>query len=527
MRSKSDVAQEAKEEATGRLVVGVFFFFLSLYALSGPGRIDMIDGEFRFDVAWNLVDQGRPIVRDPFLRARTGIDGARYSFYGPAGSIASVPLVWLGYLLGKSDGELARFLFNFTSAFFGAASLALLVSWWTRLGISRRRATFWALVVGCTSLLWPTSTSVFDQSQHAFFVLASVYAGTRSTESKRSLAWSMLSGTCAGVLLLYQIPYLLFAPVLALSLLDRESPRKLRLALPRFLLFALPWMLCLTVWAAYNIARFGSPADIGALPGHPLFGNPIVGLADLLVSPGKGIIWYSPIVVLQIAALPTLWRKFRALALPAGAMAVSHLLFISSMSFHGGDWCWGPRYLVTTLPLLSVGLPFLSLPQNRRWLMKPVIVAGAVVQLLAISMDHQGFFFAHSLRPWFWTDSTANFRRSQLAYRAKEIVGAISAAEVDMQRTFRPGPYPTLPTYAIFGPAPSIDAAEYPAWMKAYPVFQVPRPWPLWMSRLPANRRPVAIAPTASGLLAILALGMIYIRRSFREQDSAENGSQA
>jgi hypothetical protein len=505
------------------LVGGTFLLFLALYLLSGPGRIDIIDGQYRFEVAWNLVEQGRPIVRDIFLAARSGLDGARYSYYGLPASAAATPLVWLGFVFGGVDGELARFLFSFTSSFFAAASLTLLLHFWTRLGVSPRRAFAWTAIVGLGTLIWPLATSVFDQAQHAFFVLAAVYCGFRSTEGPRSRLWAFISGLCAGVLLLYQIPYMVFAPALALSLLDRGKPSRIKLALPRLFFSALPWSLCLGIWAAYNTARFGSPTDIGALPGHPLLGNPIIGLLDLAVSPGKGIVWYSPIVLLQVWAFPALWRKFRVLALTAGVMGAGHLVFIASMSFHAGDWCWGPRYLVTTLPLISLGLPLLSIPGSRRWAVNSIVVAGIVIQLLGLSMDHQGFFFAHSLRLWFWKEPWANFRRSQLAYRVKEVGDAVGGAKVDMGTPFRPGPYPDLSTYTIFGPPSSVPTDQYPRWMNPYPVFHLPRPWPLWMRHLPGDRRPVPIVPTTLAITGVLVIGALGVRRGLRSVSLPEN----
>jgi hypothetical protein len=171
MTKGSEATEPAEARRKHHLEAGVFLVFLAIYALSGPGRIDMIDGQYRFEVAWNLVEMGRPVVRDVFLGARTGLDGARYAYYGPAASVAGVPLVALGYIFGGEDGELARFLFSFTSAFFAAGTLALLLHWWLRMGFSEGKALAWSGVVGIATLLWPVSTSVFDQSQHAFFIL--------------------------------------------------------------------------------------------------------------------------------------------------------------------------------------------------------------------------------------------------------------------------------------------------------------------------------------------------------------------
>jgi hypothetical protein len=196
-------------------------------------------------------------------------------------------------------------------------------------------------------------------------------------------------------------------------------------------------------------------------------------------------------------------------------MAAAHFSLISSLSFYGGDWCWGPRYLVTTTPILSLGLPLMRIGDNvRRRVARTLIGIGLLVQVAGLSMDHQGFFFAHNLPDWFWADPAANFRHSQLAYRVKELRDLFTSTKPRSLVPFQPGPYPTLPTYAIFGPNPRPSKRIAPEiWMKAYPIFYVPRPWPLWMPRLPVDMQPVPPLPTAS-LFAMAGLaGAILIRR--------------
>ena len=510
-------AAEATESVTPRprrhLEVGVFLFFLALYALSGPGRIDMIDGQYRFEVSWNLVESGRPIVRDVFLKARTGLDGARYSYYGPAASVAAAPLVALGYVFGGEDGELARFLFSFTSAVFAAGTLALLLHWWLRMGFSARKALAWTGVVGLATLLWPLATSTFDQGQHAFFILAAAYTGSRAVVEPNCKRWALLCGLCAGGLLLYQLTYAVVAPVLAISLLGERRPLDLRPAWPRLAIFAAAFAGCAALAGLYNTLRFGSPLDIGAIPGHPGFGNPIVGALGLLLSPGKGVLWFSPVMALQLWSLRHLLGAKPVLAATAIGVAACHFLLIASMTFYGGDWCWGPRYWVTTLPLLALGLPYLQFgSQARRWAARTLVGTGLLVQLAGLSMDHQGFFFAHALPPWFWTDTTFNFRHSQLAYRAHELRGLFTGEKPARTIPFRPGPYAALPTYCIFGTEPRIS----PEWMKDFPVFYVPRPWPLWMPRLPEESQPVPVGPAACVLVLVGALGSLQVRRGLR-----------
>ena len=505
--------EATKPRKNHHLEAGVFLFFLALYALSGPGRIDMIDGQYRFEVSWNLVELGRPVVRDVFLKARTGLDGARYSYYGPAASVAGAPLVALGYLLGGEDGELARFLFSFTSAFFAAGTLALLLHWWLRMGFSSRKSLFWTLVVGGATLLWPLATSVFDQAQHAFFFLAAAYAGTRAVNDTRYLRWSLLCGACAGSLLLFQITYVAVAPLLAASLLSGWRPLGIKAALPRLWSFAISFIACATLAGLNNFLRFGSPLDIGGFPGHPGLGNPLVGIAGLLVSPGKGVLWYSPVIILQLWSLRLLARAKPVLAATVVATFLAHFFLIASMSFYGGDWCWGPRYLVTTLPLLALGLPYLRFHTSlRRWVLRTIVGAGVLVQLVGLSLDHQGFFFERALPPWFWTDPSFNFRHSQLASRVLELRDVASGARATKESPFRPGPYPALSTYCIFGTDPRVS----PTWMKSYPVFYLPRPWPLWMPHLPKEDRPVPLAPAVCVLVLVGAVGALQLRRGLR-----------
>ena len=58
--------------------------------------------------------------------------------------------------------------------------------------------------------------------------------------------------------------------------------------------------------------------------------------------------------------------------------------------------------------------------------------------------------------------------------------------------------------YAVFGNA---DRAQSPQWMQKFAVFSLPRPWPLWMARLPPEEGPIDPVYASVLLLAITALG--------------------
>src|SRR5262245_33050467 len=109
---------------------GLFLLVAAVYSLASPGRIDMIDGQYRFEVARNIVRNRSTQVRDPFLTAAApGLTG-RYAPYGLSGSVVGVPLILLARVTGRPTLNREQFFFAFTSPLFGAATAALLFAFY-------------------------------------------------------------------------------------------------------------------------------------------------------------------------------------------------------------------------------------------------------------------------------------------------------------------------------------------------------------------------------------------------------------
>lgn len=137
----------------------------------------------------------------------------------------------------------------------------------------------------------------------------------------------------------------------------------------RVVMGGLPFALAL---ALYNNAAFGSAfalssahernAAFRAMAGQGLFGIgvPSVGtLIKLLFDPSKGLLIFSPIVIIAIAMLP---RAVRAMSKSQfGSLVATPLVLILLYSgyanWHGG-WTVGARYLVPALPFLLFPLVF-------------------------------------------------------------------------------------------------------------------------------------------------------------------------
>ncbi len=513
MTGRVTAAPVAHVPRRARLAAGAFMVVAALYVGSGPGRIDTIDGQLRYEVARSLAVEGRPVLRDEALRPMgvKGLGSDVYAYYGAPPSVVAVPLVWVGLKGGGEERAMA--LFSFTSALLGALAMTVLLLFLLDLGLPTRAALGWTAITAFATLVWPVATSAFDQVQQSFFALAATWLAWRSARDDR-MTTAMWGGAAAGLLFCYQEVYAAWIPFLGLALFEGRR-RIARHDLRRALAFAGAGVATAAMALAYNAWRFGTPLSNGKLSDAipPVFGNPLMGGLGLLLSPGKSILLYSPPMILAVLGWPVFRRKHPRLALAVLGATLGHLALVATLQFYGGDWAWGPRYLVVLVPLWGVVIPSAMERLPRRWLLGTVVAAGMLVQGLALSLDHQRFFFERNLVPWFWTyDPWYYFREggSQLLARPAELAATIREGVPHEAVRFGSGPRPSSMTYCLFGPG-RLEVPRSDRWMRSFAVFYLPSPWPLWMERIPPPDRPFPLAPAAALVALVGAAGAALV----------------
>ena len=537
------------------IACGIFLVTLSVYVLTSPGRIDIIDAQYRYEVAQNLLRYGRPYVTDPALSSPTfrvlGPDGSFYSNFGFAGTGFSLPLVWLGNLCDAGKGETTRFLFSLTSCIFGALCALVLYFFYRELRVSRQSAVLWTAVSSFATLLWPLSASSFENVERGFLAFLAVYLGYRSAK-QRSKALALAGGMSAGLLLLYRWYMGFMLPLLALSVLSPPAATKdpslagqlrrpwtpsplLTKAIQlldnifddlwtamvrgeaasenrrRVVAFLEGTTIGLVGMVAYNLERFNSLFHSGQTIIIPVVvANPLVGFLTLFVSPGKSVFLYSPPLILGFLGIGYLWRRERWLTYAIlGATLIWVALMCGTFST-GGDWCWGPRYFVNVMPLWALPFPFLRPGKFLRRLAIAIVGLGLVVQLMAVSMDFQRFFFERRLSIFFFVQDTwYYFKHSALLARPSEILSLKEGVPSTASR-FSPTPYPGLLTYCVFGP-PGNTLYMADRWVRGFEVFFLPRPWPFWLRDIEPSRRPINLSAWLLGCLALFMLGAAFI----------------
>ena len=354
-----------------------------------------------FSVAESLVRRGVLYVdqiRWMGLQQGTfGLDDYLYSRKGIGMSLLLVPLVWLGRNIPGWGSATSALLFNSVVT---AASAVVLFLIARQLGYAEREALTAGLVFGLATLAWPYAKTCFSEPLAGLCLLIALWATLRFVESGNaafativglSLAWAVAT-RYANVIL---VP--LFAAFLAHKVWQRITPpRRNSRALWRTAgAFALPLVIAAVLLAAYNIARYGNPLDTGYLAEERFDGNWLQGIAGLLVSPGRGLFLYAPVLLLALPAAPTLWHRHRLTAGLVYAIVIGHVLLYGKWFMWHGGYAWGPRFMLPAVPFLVLGLlpviPWAQRSARRRGVLIALVVLSGLLQVLGLSVHFELF----------------------------------------------------------------------------------------------------------------------------------------
>lgn len=333
--------------------------------LTYEGRLVSTDETYLFDATESLTRRGnltlnltnnlvplRPLSQDPFM------------------AISAVPLFWLVEQLPGIGMVQGMLLFNNLVT---ATTAGLIFFYALTLGYRTQVALTLGLVFGLGTIAWPYSKTFFREPLMAFFLLLSAYAlerWRRAFEHKqRHELW-----LATGVLAFLAAHFTKSATLLAI-------PALLIIATPRFNTFNAIWarmrqlllvslvaVLVLGIllsFAGYKIAQRIAGAKFNWIP---------EAVGGYLISPGKSLFIYSPVLLLGLAGMMMLayHRKWRYVLAPVVLLAgfVLGYAILQNINWFGGQG-WGARYMVPlTGFLLLPSLPVIAGVMERdapRW----------------------------------------------------------------------------------------------------------------------------------------------------------------
>jgi hypothetical protein len=254
-----------------------------------------------------------------------------------------------------------------------------------------------AVLYGLCTCAWSVSSQILIQHGPAeLFLAMGTYFLLKRTPSGSVLAGLAYSGAVA-----CRPTCVLVVAVVAAWQAIRDRP-----ALLRFSLGALPVGLLLVL---YGWHAFGDPLAAGQLLVGPkvaltktgdagLWQTPFhVGAAGLLLSPARGLLVYSPVVVVALWGMGRVWRDRKWTDLRPLTLAALALFIPAAKRFDWwGGWCYGYRPIMEAVTLLAfLAIPLVTWVRAKRWRMAAV----GVLALWSLGTQALGAL-AYDVRGW-------------------------------------------------------------------------------------------------------------------------------
>jgi hypothetical protein len=385
---------------------------------------------------WGTLNLDRLVQIDPIKGRNLNqwiARGHLYDSFPPIAPLLALPVyapaVWLGR---PADPRLLSNLASkIAASIMAALSCVLLYEALRRILPSGGSAWVCALAYGLGTSMWSTASQ--GLWTHGPAVLTLSGAILLLTQHRPGWAATLMAiGAVARPAILPLIPILVsfdFAPAP-----ESQSARANTLAWLRFAMRHCWGAACvIAAGAFYNYWLFGDVTGSNAMRNaqftrlfatHDFGGSLPIGLLGLLVSPNRGLLVFSPVVVFAFWGGARAWSRSAATRLPEAArlarlagigFAVVLLVYSKYLTWWAGD-AFGPRYLTDVTPLLGVmlglGLAELGWSEANGAQMPPVrwlfgILLGYSVFIQAVgafcwpSTWNRGYPPAHE-RLWDW-----------------------------------------------------------------------------------------------------------------------------
>jgi hypothetical protein len=344
-----ETAQEAPPAGPPPLsaVLLALVLFVALMANGRP--IGSGDARPTERVAASLVQEGDldldefADVEEPFARP---IGSHRVSIYPVASAVLAAPVFAVAGALFALDETGLALAGKWAASLFSAAAAALLY-----LALGRRRphgeAKWTAVVFALGTTVWSTSQALWQHPAAVLGICGALLCLVRAEEDDR---WAGRAGLPLAFAGAARYADVVLAAVLAIGITVRW-PRRI----PHLMLWAAPVIAGVL---AYHWAYFGAPWQQGLVTTGRFSAPWGEGHLGLLVSPGKGLLVFTPVALMAVAGLIRALRyDDRVLAASCGAAVLAHWVFVGRWSeWHGGE-SWGPRMMTDALPLLFLFLP--------------------------------------------------------------------------------------------------------------------------------------------------------------------------
>ncbi len=396
---------------------------LAVYLLSGSGHLQTIDVRQELSVAASIRAGHGFETSMHVVQLGGAIDGRHdtpYAGHDIGTSLLFLPLTLVPGTVRNIHGRVCEpegstdcwtttahvvathrleVLAAFVPPLLGALLVSVFAELLVALGFDDRTVVTTALLLAFTSVIWVYAHISFDATPTALLVTTGALGVVRFHADERMQDLVLGAVALAGSVLVRSDSLAVAATLsIPVGVVAWRRRAELSRAVGILAAWALPFVVVVATNAWFNWLRFGSPTNNGHA-GDPLvrLTNPIVqGLVAQVASRGKGMLFYSPLLIIALVGWPRFVRRDRLVAGTLAATIVVQLLVHAPLAVWSGDEAWAARHTIPVTALCFLPLAFVvrELLRRRagRGLRVAVVVlslAGVTVQLSGILADYQ------------------------------------------------------------------------------------------------------------------------------------------
>jgi len=417
------------------LARAVFLIVLAVYTATFAGRPDNPDAEVEFQTVHALYEHhtlalGGTPEADLIVQQRFDVHegagehaGEFYSWFGVGQALTGLPFFAAGRLLARAFPEIEagredasaygvrrseyfeHLVVGWRNPLLGALTAWLVLIAARRVGASRPSAFVAALGYALCTYAWPQARSTLSDVQASFLLFLALALVLRFRETfqrhdRPRLALVLLLGAALGLAFLTRLVTapavgVVFALLATVLVSGARGPGGSGRRLLELGLAAAPALACFVLFLVLNQRRFGHPLEsgYGASVGAAYFGNPVwIGLAGLFLSPGRGLLWFAPPVLLALPGARRAWQRGGSfLPLAVLVLSASLVLPFAMIEAWAGGWTYGPRYVLPLVPVLFLlvahGLDLLARRRAGRLVAAALFGLGFLVSIAGVLVD--------------------------------------------------------------------------------------------------------------------------------------------
>jgi hypothetical protein len=392
-----------KHSISLRYGITTFSLLLFIYTLTFNGTFISDDEQHLISAAQNLAKFGELVV--PQMYGNERLQG-NYDYVEPAQAVLGAAIYKIALLL-HTGGAQTIFLLNiYLTALTGVLVFVIVrVS-----GFRHVTALLAALAFGMGTAAWPYAETFFRDTLGMFFltgaVLFLVLAISQHSAPRMRLIYWIAMGLFFVAGILTKNTIFSAAPTIFLVLIlhpfQQTSEILSRHSLWGAIIFVGILLVPFVVSPEGPFYKFSWHYYYNTVLLTQFF-QPHTALLEALVgpllSPGKGIFFYSPVLFLAIPALLLTWKKHWQIHILAWGTLLG--LIVTQALFYDDLWWgavnWGLRYILPALPLMTIAAaPIIeSLWCSNRWFDKGMVVFlisfGMLIQIGGMTIHPQAY----------------------------------------------------------------------------------------------------------------------------------------